>query len=65
MTLTLRMIKKHMGWEEAKDDFVILDDAGNSVGRIHKDPTSPKVDLVREHFAVSRSVSEQRSGSNA
>jgi hypothetical protein len=35
-------MKKHMGWDDAKDDFVIVDDAGNSVGRIHKDPTSPR-----------------------
>jgi hypothetical protein len=40
MTLTLRTMKKHMGWDDAKDDFVILD-AGNSIGRIHKDATSP------------------------
>jgi hypothetical protein len=32
------MMKKHMGWEDAKDDYVILDD-DSSVGRIHKDTT--------------------------
>jgi hypothetical protein len=42
MTLILRTMKKHTGWEDAKDDYVILDDAGNSVGRIHKDTTSPR-----------------------
>jgi len=26
MTLILKTMKKHMGWEDAKDDFVILDD---------------------------------------
>jgi hypothetical protein len=39
--LTLRTMKKHIGWEDAKDDFVILD-GENSVGRIHKDATSPR-----------------------
>jgi len=34
-------MKKHMGWEDAKDDFVILD-GQKSVGRIQKDPTSPR-----------------------
>jgi hypothetical protein len=42
MTLTLRSMKKHMGWDDAKDDFVILDENGRSVGRIHKDTTSPR-----------------------
>jgi hypothetical protein len=42
MTLTLRTMKKHMGWDDAKDDFAILDENGRSVGRIHKDTTSPR-----------------------
>jgi hypothetical protein len=37
MTLILRTMKKHMGWEDAKDDYVILV-AETSVGRIHKAP---------------------------
>jgi hypothetical protein len=41
MTLILRAMKKHMGWEDAKDDYVVLD-GGRSVGRIHKDTTSPR-----------------------
>jgi hypothetical protein len=41
MTLILRAMKKHMGWEDAKDDYVILD-GETSVGRIHKDTTSPR-----------------------
>jgi hypothetical protein len=39
-----------MGWEDAKDDFVILD-GEKSVGRIHKDTTAPKADLVGQHVA--------------
>jgi hypothetical protein len=39
MTLILKTMKEHMGWEDAKDDFVILDADGRSVGRIHKDTT--------------------------
>jgi hypothetical protein len=34
-------MKKHMGWEDAKDDYVILD-GETSVGRIQKDTTSPR-----------------------
>jgi hypothetical protein len=41
MTLILRTMKKHPGWDDAKDDYVILD-GEKSVGRIHKDMTSPK-----------------------
>jgi hypothetical protein len=41
MTLILRTMKKHMGWEDAKDDYVVLD-SETSVGRIHKDTTSPR-----------------------
>jgi hypothetical protein len=29
-------MKKHMGWEDAKDDYVVLD-ADRSVGRIYKE----------------------------
>jgi hypothetical protein len=36
MALILRTMKKHMGWEDAKDDYVILD-GEKSVGRIYKD----------------------------
>jgi hypothetical protein len=36
MTLILRSMKKHMGWEDAKDDYVVLD-GGKSVGRIYKE----------------------------
>jgi hypothetical protein len=36
MTLILRMMKKHMGWEDAKDDYAVLDDE-KSVGRIYKE----------------------------
>jgi hypothetical protein len=38
MTLILRAMKKHMGWPDAKDDYVVLDDE-RSIGRIHKDTT--------------------------
>jgi hypothetical protein len=41
MTLILRSMKKHLGSEDAKDDYVILDEE-TSVGRIHKDTTSPR-----------------------
>jgi hypothetical protein len=36
VTLILRTMKKHMGWDDAKDDYVVLD-RGKSVGRIYKD----------------------------
>jgi hypothetical protein len=36
MTLILRSMKKRMGWEDAKDDYVVLD-GGKSVGRIYKE----------------------------
>jgi hypothetical protein len=36
MILILRSMKKHMGWEDAKDDYVVLD-GEKSVGRICKD----------------------------
>jgi hypothetical protein len=36
MTLILRAMKKHMGWDDAKDDYVILD-GERSVGRIYKE----------------------------
>jgi hypothetical protein len=36
MTLTLRTMKKHTGWEDAKDDYVIWD-GGKSVGRIYRE----------------------------
>jgi hypothetical protein len=36
MTLILRTMKKHMGWEDAKDDYVVLD-GEKSVGRIYKE----------------------------
>jgi hypothetical protein len=36
MTLILRTMKKHMGWEDAKDDYVGLD-GEKSVGRIYKE----------------------------
>jgi hypothetical protein len=36
MTLILRTMKKHMGWEDAKDDYVILH-GEKSVGRIYKE----------------------------
>ncbi len=35
MTLVLRTMKTHMGWDDAKDDYVVLD-RGKSVGRIYK-----------------------------
>jgi hypothetical protein len=35
-TLILRTMKTHMGWEDAKDDYVVPD-GENSVGRIYKD----------------------------
>jgi hypothetical protein len=46
MALTLRTMNKHaqlMGWGDhwGEDDFVILDDEKRSVGRIHKEGTSP------------------------
>jgi hypothetical protein len=41
MTLILRIMKKHMGWEDAKDDYVVLD-GEKSIGRIHKDTTCPR-----------------------
>jgi hypothetical protein len=41
MTLILRTMKKHMSWEDAKDDYVVLD-GETSVGRIQKDTTSPR-----------------------
>jgi hypothetical protein len=36
MTLTLRTMKKHMGWEDTKDDYAVLD-GEKSVGRIYKE----------------------------
>ena len=36
MTLILRTMKKHMGWEDAKDDYAALD-GERSVGRIYKE----------------------------
>jgi hypothetical protein len=36
MTLILRTMKSHMGWEDAKDDYVVLD-GEKSVGRIYKE----------------------------
>jgi hypothetical protein len=36
MTLILRSMKKHMGWQDAKDDYVVLD-GDQSVGRIYKE----------------------------
>jgi hypothetical protein len=36
MTLILRTRKKHMGWDDAEDDYVVLD-GGKSVGRIYKE----------------------------
>jgi hypothetical protein len=36
MTLILRTMRKHMGWEDAKDDYVIMD-GDRSVGRICKE----------------------------
>jgi hypothetical protein len=36
MTLILRTMKKHMGWEDAKDDYVVLD-GERSVGRIYRE----------------------------
>jgi hypothetical protein len=36
MTLILRTMKTHMGWEDAKDDYVVLDKE-KSVGRIYKE----------------------------
>jgi hypothetical protein len=36
MTLILRALKKHMGWEDAKDDYVVLD-GEKSVGRVYKE----------------------------
>jgi hypothetical protein len=36
MTLILRAMKKHMRWEDAKDDYVVLD-GKKSIGRIYKE----------------------------
>jgi hypothetical protein len=36
MTLILKTMKKHTGWEDAKDDYVVLD-GEKSVGRIYKE----------------------------
>jgi hypothetical protein len=36
MTLILRAMKKHMRWEDAKDDYVVLD-GGKSIGRVYKE----------------------------
>jgi hypothetical protein len=36
MPLILRTTNKYMGWEDAKDDYVVLEGEG-SIGRIHKD----------------------------
>jgi hypothetical protein len=41
MPLILRTMNRHMGWDDAKDDYVVLD-GEKSVGRIHNDTTSPK-----------------------
>jgi hypothetical protein len=41
MSFILRTMNKHMGWEEAKDDYIVLD-GNRSVGRVHKDTTSPR-----------------------
>jgi hypothetical protein len=39
MTLILKTMKKHMGWEDAKDDYVVLD-GEKSVRRICKETTT-------------------------
>jgi hypothetical protein len=49
-------MKKHMGWDDAKDDFVILD-GEKSVGRIYKDTTAPRW-IWSVNTAVSRSTPE-------
>jgi hypothetical protein len=36
MTLILRTMKKHMGWDDAKDDYAVLD-GEKTVGRIYKE----------------------------
>jgi hypothetical protein len=36
MTLILRTMKKHIGWDDAKDDYVVLD-GEKRVGRIYKE----------------------------
>jgi hypothetical protein len=36
MTVVLRAMKKHMGWEDAKNDYAVLD-REKSVGRIYKE----------------------------
>jgi hypothetical protein len=36
MTLILRSMKKHMGWEDANDDYAVLDDE-KTVGRIYRE----------------------------
>ena len=36
MTLILRSMKKHMGWENANDDYAVLDDE-KTVGRIYRE----------------------------
>jgi hypothetical protein len=71
MTLILRTMKKHMGWDDAKDDHVILD-GEKSVGRIYKEHgeakwfwsvnTSPCRKLKLEHID---GVARPRSATNA
>jgi hypothetical protein len=52
MTLILRTMKKHMGWEDAKDDYVVLD-GDRSVGRIYKEIHGGRqVVLVNQYKAV-------------
>jgi hypothetical protein len=36
MTLILKTMKRHMGWEDAKDDYAILD-GDKTVGRIYRE----------------------------
>jgi hypothetical protein len=36
LILSLRTMKKHMAWGDAKDDYVVLD-GEKSVGRIYKE----------------------------
>jgi hypothetical protein len=48
MALTLRTMKKHMGWDDAKDDYVVLD-GDRPIGRIYKEHG---VVLFREHQSI-------------
>jgi hypothetical protein len=59
VTLILRTMKAHMGWEDAKDDYVVLD-GERSGGRIYKDHSEAKLGLVGEHLTVSMSSAPQR-----